>query len=140
MAAGDFAGKVLRTTAGIMSEIDPKKTLKYTTREVRQSKAFKTGKGTANFLGGGVKNTIRNMGEAKGKQSFGTALKNAHMSPVRDAAGKIIKENGKVKMNYDAKKIAGTAIGVSMAGRVVTGGGLYKDSNGNFNIPGLPFI
>lgn len=45
---------------------------------------------------------------------------------------------------YSGKKIAGTIaggyMGVSAAGRIATGGGLYKDSNGNFNIIGVPFI
>ena len=42
--------------------------------------------------------------------------------------------------SLDAKKIAGTYMGLSVAGRVVTGGGLYRDRNGNFNLPGVPFI
>lgn len=138
MAAGDFAGKVLRATAGVMSEIDPKNTLKVMGKDTvknlnKNSKAFKAGKQTANFLGGGIKNTVKNMSEAGGKQSFKTAVKNAHSHMVKDANGKMVKE-------LSGKKIAGTAIGVSMAGRVITGGGLYKDKNGNTNIPGLPFI
>ena len=31
-------------------------------------------------------------------------------------------------------------MGLSMAGRVVTGGGIYRDKNGNVNLPGVPFI
>ena len=42
--------------------------------------------------------------------------------------------------NLDMKKVAGTAATVGVAGRVVTGGGLYRDRYGNVNIPGLPFI
>ena len=99
----------------------------------KNSKAFKAGKQTANFLGGGIKNTVKNMSEAGGKQSFKTAVKNAHSTMVKDA-------NGNMVSQLSGKKIAGTAIGVSMAGRVITGGGLYKDKNGNTNIPGLPFI
>lgn len=138
MAVGDFAGKVLRATAGVMSEIDPKNTLKVMGKDTvknlnKNSKAFKAGKQTANFLGGGIKNTVKNMSEAGGKQSFKTAVKNAHSTMVKDA-------NGNMVSQLSGKKIAGTAIGVSMAGRVITGGGLYKDKNGNTNIPGLPFI
>jgi hypothetical protein len=36
--------------------------------------------------------------------------------------------------------IAGSYIGTSSAYRVASGGGLYKDKNGNANIIGLPFI
>ena len=38
------------------------------------------------------------------------------------------------------ERIAGAAFGIGVAGRVVSGGGLYKDRNGNTNIPGVPFI
>ena len=36
--------------------------------------------------------------------------------------------------------IAGAYIGVSSAGRIATGGGLYRDSDGNFDLMGVPFI
>ena len=36
--------------------------------------------------------------------------------------------------------IAGAYMGVSAAGRIATGGGLYKDSDGNTDIIGVPFI
>ena len=42
--------------------------------------------------------------------------------------------------NLNYGKIAGSYIGVSAAARVATGGGLYKDRNGNTNIAGVPFI
>lgn len=42
--------------------------------------------------------------------------------------------------NLDMKKVAGTAATVGVAGRVATGGGLYRDRYGNVNVPGLPFI
>ena len=45
---------------------------------------------------------------------------------------------------YSAKKIAGTAVGTYMTGaagyRVLSGGGLYKDADGNTNIIGIPGI
>lgn len=40
----------------------------------------------------------------------------------------------------DYKKIAGTAATIGVAGRVASGGGLYRDRYGNVNVPGLPFI
>ena len=33
-----------------------------------------------------------------------------------------------------------TYAGASIAGRALSGGGAYKDSNGNFDIAGIPFI
>ena len=36
--------------------------------------------------------------------------------------------------------IAGGYMGVSAAGRVASGGGLYRDSDGNFDLIGIPFI
>lgn len=44
------------------------------------------------------------------------------------------------KAQYDMGKIAGTTFSVGVAGRIVTGGGLYKDKYGNTNLPGIPFI
>ena len=40
----------------------------------------------------------------------------------------------------DMKKVAGTYVAASVAGRVATGGGLYRDKDGNVNLPGIPFI
>ena len=42
------------------------------------------------------------------------------------------------QLNYG--KIAGSYIGASAAARVVTGGGITKDGNGNSNLIGVPFI
>lgn len=42
--------------------------------------------------------------------------------------------------NLNYGKIAGSYIGVSAAARIASGGGLYKDRNGNTNIAGVPFI
>jgi hypothetical protein len=41
---------------------------------------------------------------------------------------------------WDAGKIAGSYIGVATAGRVLSGGGAYKDGNGNTNLVGVPFV
>lgn len=140
MAAGDMAGKVLRTTAGIMSEIDPKSTRKFLknsgmgshAKMMKTSGAYTTGRKTANFLVGGVKGTasaMKRIDPATGqKNGLGKALKLGHSDMV----------NGKPQLS--AKKVAGTAVGVGLAGRVVTGGGLYRDRYGNVNVPGVPFI
>ena len=73
------------------------------------------------FLGGGTRETIKNM---KNGDSFGKAIKNAHT------------KNGKI----DMKRVAGTYVAASATGRIVSGGGLTKDKNGNNNIIGIPFI
>ena len=49
-------------------------------------------------------------------------------------------QTGPNKGKVNIGKIAGSYIGVSAAARVATGGGLYKDRNGNTNIAGVPFI
>ena len=52
----------------------------------------------------------------------------------------VLKEGSKTAAKWDVGKIAGSYIGVSAAARVASGGGLYKDRNGNTNIAGVPFI
>lgn len=37
-------------------------------------------------------------------------------------------------------KVAGAGIGLSGAGRLLSGGGVYKDADGNTDIIGIPFI
>lgn len=150
MAAGDFAGKVLRMTAGIVSEIDPKNTLKVMGKESmeqlnKNSGAFKAGKQATNFLAGGIKDTVTNMSKKGGKgMGFKEAVKAAHSTTTKITDAKMAKELGvKVGSNVtklSGKKIAGTAIGIGLAGRVVTGGGIYRDQHGKANLPGVPFI
>lgn len=54
----------------------------------------------------------------------------------KKAVADTFKPDGKLNIG----KIAGSYIGVSAAARVASGGGLYKDKNGNTNIAGVPFI
>lgn len=79
----------------------------------------------ANFVMGeadtGIRGTLNAMAKGDG---FMDAVKGAY-------------KNGD-NLNY--KAMAGTYVGASIAGRVLTGGGLYRDSTGNVNIPGVPFI
>lgn len=51
-----------------------------------------------------------------------------------------IRKGHMINGHMSATKIAGTAATIGVAGRVVTGGGLYRDRYGNFNLPGVPFI
>lgn len=39
-----------------------------------------------------------------------------------------------------AGRIAGSVIGASAAFRLASGGGVYKDKNGNTNVIGIPFV
>lgn len=48
--------------------------------------------------------------------------------------------DGSVNYKRAAGAAAGTYMGISAAGRIVSGGGLYRDSGGNFDIIGVPFI
>ena len=78
-------------------------------------------------MGGSIEVGARLMGKGGYKKADG----------ITDALSKTFK-NGEGSLNYG--KIAGSYIGVSAAARVATGGGLYKDRNGNTNIAGVPFI
>lgn len=151
MAAGDFAGKVLRMTAGVVSEIDPKNTLKIMSKEgmenlSKTSGAFKTGKNVTNFLAGGIKDTVTNMSKKNGGKAmkFGEAIKAAHSTKSKIVDPKMAKQLGKKVgeevVHTDMKKVAGTVMGIGLAGRVVTGGGIYRDQHGKANLPGVPFI
>lgn len=66
------------------------------------------------------------------KESFGQAM--SHTFGKAGSSGRSF-ENG-----YDVVKIAGSYIGASAAGRVISGGGLTRDSKGNPNIIGIPFV
>jgi len=96
------------------------------------------------FLGG-VSGTIERMtpqrmigplaaGEKRGVQEgmgFFDALKEGHKGDpaALDTIG-----------GYSGRKIAGSYMGASAVGRLASGGGLYKDREGNTDIIGIPFI
>ena len=48
--------------------------------------------------------------------------------------------DGSTNYGMWAGTIAGGYMGVSAAGRIASGGGLYRDSDGNFDLMGIPFI
>lgn len=76
----------------------------------------------------GVSNTAKELFFNKDNQDgLWKTIKKAHLKDGSDEA-------------YDLVKIAGSAFTASAAGRVISGGGLYKDKNGNTNIIGIPFI
>ena len=77
--------------------------------------------------------TILNSNKSINNEGFGQAFKKAF-------GEEIINDAGEKAMRWNNKKIAGSFLGAAVAGRVLTGGGLYKDGNGNTNIVGLPFV
>ena len=79
------------------------------------------------FFGGGIRDTVKGY-KNNGGDLWG-AFKKAHTK--LDANGKEV---------IDLKRAAGTYMTASIGARIVTGGGLYKDRNGNTNLPGIPFL
>ncbi len=77
------------------------------------------------FLGGGIRSTVRS---AKAGHNIEDALK----------AGFTKKVNGERVLR--GGRVAGAAMSVGMAGRVASGGGLSRDRYGRVNVPGVPFI
>lgn len=81
---------------------------------------------------------------AKGAINNGTgAFEVAHrvMGPQKQGFKQAVKDtfsHADGTLNYG--KIAGSYIGASAAARVVSGGGVTKDKNGNTNLIGVPFI
>ena len=68
---------------------------------------------------------------------------NRHAGKALNIKGSIMaahSKGGDIANGIDMKKVAGTAATIGVAGRVATGGGLYRDRYGNVNVPGLPFI
>lgn len=49
-------------------------------------------------------------------------------------------KDGSLSKKAVAGTVAGSYLGLSAAGRIATGGGLYKDSDGNTDLIGVPFI
>lgn len=79
----------------------------------------------AGFLQG-VPATVINMKKGDG---FMDAVKNAHRT--KNSAG---------QETWNAPAIAGSFIAAGVGYRALSGGGAYRDSNGNTNVAGIPFI
>lgn len=75
---------------------------------------------------GGYRDTIKGM---KGKDVSLSNVKNAANAAFRNTDG-----------SMNMKRVAGAAATASIAGRVATGGGLYRDKYGDVNLPGIPLI
>lgn len=79
----------------------------------------------------GINTFVKDLAGKGGSHKLVTAGQKAGYYSL-DEAGKL------AKLNYG--KIAGAYIGASAGARIATGGGLYKDRNGNTNLMGLPII
>ena len=77
--------------------------------------------------------------EAVGRIVHGEGVGEALTTTFAKELGKD-KEGKLIAKQWDVGKIAGSFFGVSAAARIATGGGLYKDKDGNPNIIGVPFV
>lgn len=85
-------------------------------------------------------NTIVNNGFG-GLETVGRFLNGEGMKSIEKTFAKAGEDGVRSAANgWDGGKIAGSYIGASVAGRIATGGGIYKDGNGNTNLIGVPFV
>lgn len=52
----------------------------------------------------------------------------------------IVMNKGKDEWRLSGRRVAGAFVGASALGRLASGGGIYKDADGNTDIIGVPFI
>lgn len=52
----------------------------------------------------------------------------------------VMNKGGKDEWRLSGAKVAAAGVGLSAAGRLATGGGIYRDADGNTDIIGIPFI
>jgi hypothetical protein len=79
------------------------------------------------------------LGDAMGA-GYREAYQGAKTGGVKGATSAFKKAHLNADGSLNKGRVAGTFATTSLAARVATGGGLYKDRNGNNNIAGLPFI
>ena len=77
-------------------------------------------------LGGGIRDSVRSFSHNK---SLSTALKAGFTKTAKDGTTSI-----------RAGRVAGAVMTAGVAGRIASGGGLYRDRYGRVNVPGVPFI
>lgn len=65
-------------------------------------------------------------------------VKKSVVQKLEDGTEKTVEKY--VANGFNGAKIAGSYLGVAAAGRIVSGGGIYKDRNGNSNLIGVPFV
>ena len=120
----NFAGAILNGMEDIVEN------LKWRDKPILKSNEpiNKLGKFIMGDVDTGIRGTLHNLSKAGGEKAFKEAVSDAYH----------IGEGEARKLN--TKAILGTYVGASIAGRVLTGGGIYRDSTGNPNIPVIPFI
>ena len=109
------------------------------------SQAIQTVAGGAwDFWTGGVRGVAGAL--EKGK-NFSTALKDGFHAKAGDwdaiTIGKELDENGNVvKPGYrlSGRKVLGAASGLGVGYRFLSGGGIYRDKDGNTDLAGIPFV
>ena len=52
----------------------------------------------------------------------------------------IVMNKGEDEWRLSSRRVAGAFVGASALGRLASGGGIYKDADGNTDIIGIPFI
>lgn len=61
--------------------------------------------------------------------------------PIKDADGNTTGYENKMKNTYiSGAKVAGAMSGLGIGYRALSGGGLYRDKDGNVDIAGIPFV
>ena len=90
-----------------------------------------------NAIGNNVFGGAEYVGNVLKSGEFGSSFGKTFGRLVEDETGKMVRSAEK---GLDYGKIAGSYMGVAAAGRVVSGGGLYRDKNGNTDIIGIPFV
>ena len=94
------------------------------------------GRYVGDLLFGGIKDTYKNV--AENNQQFGTAFKNAFEAGINDGDKlQIGKEN---PYFLSVHKTLGGMAGIGVGYRFLSGGGVYRDKNGDTDIAGIPFV
>lgn len=86
------------------------------------------GKTPGNWLTGAPEAIMRGRKGGANEGSFIDAVKAAH------------KKDGALNGDWDYGKIAGSTLTAGIGYRALTGGGVYRDQNGQTNIAGVPFV
>ena len=63
-----------------------------------------------------------------------------NITNMQRAKSFLLNDDGRYSKARIAGAAAGGFMGVSAAGRIASGGGLYRDSEGNFDIIGIPIV
>ena len=91
-------------------------------------------KNIANEMLGGLHQSVDDI------LSVGEAAVTKGGSPGAVFNSRFLNETGDLRIGRAAGAAMVGYTGLSTAGRIVTGGGLYKDAEGNTDIIGIPFI